>query len=422
MKFNPKLIEECRQQFPGLARQVDGKPAVFFDGPAGTQVPTRVADAMSHYLLNCNANHHGQFASSQESDKLLTESHLAHAEFVGASDGGEIAFGQNMTSLTFSFSRALARTWAPGDEIIVSSLDHDANLTPWILAANDAGATVHIVDYNPDDFTLNLDDLAKKLNDKTRLVAVGCACNVTGGINPVKRIAEMAHQVGALVFLDAVHYGPHGLIDVVDWDCDFLTCSDYKFFGPHLGMLWGRRALMEKLEPFKVRPANSDLPSRWMTGTQSHESIVGGNACIDYLAEIGRKTGAGENANRRTALVSAFDSIVAYEQVLSEKLIDGLTQIDGLEIVGITDRSRLADRFPTFSIRHPAVSPNEIARQLGEQGICVWSGNYYALEFSRRLGFEPDGMVRIGLVHYNTIDEIDRLIESLEQIVSVTVS
>lgn len=418
MSFNQSLIEACRQQFPGLSRQENGQPVVFFDGPAGTQVPVCVAEAMTSYLLHSNANHHGHFATSRESDDLLTESHLAHAEFVGATDAGEIAFGQNMTSLTFAFSRALARTWSEGDEIIVSSLDHDANLTPWILAAHDAGATVHIVDYNQHDYTLDLDDLAEKLNQRTRLVAVGCACNVTGGINPVKQIAAMAHQVGAQVFLDAVHYGPHGLIDVVDWDCDFLACSDYKFFGPHLGMLWGRRGLLEELEPFKVRPANSDLPSRWMTGTQSHEAIAGGRACIDYLAEIGRKTGAGEHANRREALISAFDAIVDYEKTLSDRLIDGLTQINGLSVIGITDKSRLAERFPTFSIRHESVSPDSLARQLGDQGICVWSGNYYALEFSRRLGFEPDGMVRIGLVHYNTVNEIDRLITTIEQIVA----
>ncbi len=421
MKFNQALIDSCRQQFPGLARQQDGQPTVFFDGPAGTQVPRCVGEAMTNYLYHTNANHHGQFATSHESDELLTASHEAHAEFVGASDGGEVAFGQNMTSLTFSFSRALAKTWNPGDEIIVSSLDHDANVNPWLVAAEESGVKVLFIDYNEGDYTLDLDDLGNKLNDKTRLVAVGCACNATGGINPVKRIAEMAHAVDAQVFLDAVHFGPHGLIDVVDWDCDFLACSDYKFFGPHLGMMWGRRALLETLEPYKVRPASNVLPSRWMTGTQSHEAIAGGMACIDYLADIGRKTGADENATRRVALASAFEAIVEYEKLLSEKLIDELSSVEGLEIFGITDKSRLDERFPTFSIRHNNISPKELASQLGRQGICVWNGNYYALEFSTRMGFEPEGMVRIGLVHYNTVDEIERLICGIEHAVSLSV-
>ena len=306
--------------------------------------------------------------------------------------------------------------------MIVSSLDHDANITPWHVAAEESGAKIKFVDYKPDDFTLDLEDLANKLTEKTRLVAVGCACNATGGINPVKKIAEMAHAVGAKVFLDAVHFGPHGLIDVVDWDCDFLACSNYKFFGPHLGMLWGRRKLLEELEPYKVRPASNNLPTRWMTGTQSHESIAGGMACIDYLADIGKRTGADENADRRTALRSAFDAIVDYEMSLSEKLIDGLSQIDGIEIIGITDKTRLRERFPTFSIRHRNVSPANLAKELGRQGICVWNGNYYALEFSQRMGFEPDGMVRIGLVHYNTVDEIDRLLETIDQVVTAPVS
>jgi cysteine desulfurase family protein (TIGR01976 family) len=422
MKFDQHLIDACRQQFPALQRQQNGQPVVFFDGPAGTQVPQSVADAMSHYLLHCNANHGGQFSTSIESDHLLHDAHQAHAEFVGASDGDEVAFGQNMTSLTFAFSRALGRTWSSSDEVIVTALDHDANITPWVVAAQEAGAKVHFVGYRPDDYSLDLEDLADKLNDKTRLVAVGCASNATGGINPVKRIAEMAHQVDAKVYLDAVHFGPHGLIDVPDWDCDFLACSDYKFFGPHLGMLWGRRELLESIQPYKVRPSDNRLPTRWMTGTQSHESIAGGMACIDYIAEIGRKIGAGEQATRREALKSAFESIVEYEQLLSAKLIDGLTQIDGIEIFGVTDKSKLDRRFPTFSIRHKSVSPAELAKQLGQLGIFVWNGNYYALEFSTRMGFEPEGMVRIGLVHYNTVEEIDRLLSAIEKTVSVLAS
>ncbi len=422
MKFDQALIDSCRQQFPALERQQNGKPVVFFDGPAGTQVPRCVVSAMSEYLLNRNANHGGQFATSVESDKLLHEAHQAHADFIGATDGDEVAFGQNMTSLTFAFSRALGRTWSSGDEIIVTSLDHDANITPWVIAAGEAGAKVHFVGYHADDCTLDMDDLADKLNDKTRLVAVGCASNATGGLNPVKRVAEMAHQVGARVFLDAVHFGPHSLIDVSDWNCDFLACSDYKFFGPHLGLLWGRRELMESIQPYKVRPSDNRIPSRWMTGTQSHESIAGGMACIDYIADIGRSILGDKHADRRRALRSAFEAIVEYEQSLSKKLIDGLAQIDGIEIYGISDTSRLNERFPTFSIRHKNIPPVELARQLGQLGIFVWNGNYYALEFSTRMGFEPEGMVRIGLVHYNTAAEIDRLLAAIEQMVSVFAS
>ena len=416
MKFDSQLIDACRAQFPALLREQNGQTVIYFDGPAGTQVPQCVADAMSHYLLHCNANHGGHFTTSIESDELLHQCHQAHADFVGATDGDEVSFGQNMTSLTFSFSRALSKTWKSGDEIIVTSLDHDANISPWVLAAEEAGAKVHFVSFNPTDYTLDMDDLANKLNEKTQLVAVGCASNATGGINPVKRVAKMAHDVDAKVYLDAVHYGPHGLIDVADWDCDFLACSDYKFFGPHLGMLWGRRELLEELQPFKVRPADNRLPTRWMTGTQSHESIAAGMACIDYIADIGRKTGAAEDSNRRDALVSAFSAIVEYEQALSKKLIEGLSEIEEIEIYGITDFARLNERFPTFSIRHRNIPPAQLASRLSENGIYVWNGNYYALEFSERMGFEPEGMVRIGLVHYNKYDEIDRLIDVIKQL------
>ena len=418
--FDTSLVQYCRDQFPGLQRTENGQRVVFFDGPAGTQVPQCVADAMADYLLHKNANHGGHFSTSRESDELLHEAHQAHADFVGASNANEVFFGQNMTSLTFAFSRALARTWQAGDEIIVTALDHDANSTPWELAARDVGAVVHTVGYREDDWTLDLEQLQSLLNDRTRLVAAGCASNATGGINPVEKITELAHQAGALVFLDAVHYGPHGLIDVEDWGCDFMACSDYKFFGPHLGMMWGRQSLLEELDAFKVRPAKDTLPAKWMTGTQSHESIAGGMACIDYLADLGRRVDESLNAssNRRESLVSGFEAIVAYEQELSLRLINGLTSIDGLQVIGITDVDRIDERFPTFSIRHPNVASPELARQLAERGICVWSGNYYALEFSQRLGFEPDGMVRIGLVHYNTPTEVDRALEAIEAIVT----
>lgn len=414
-----ELVQSCRQQFPALSRTENGQPVVFFDGPAGTQVPRRVAEAMSDYLLHHNANHGGPFATSRETDAMLEESHRAHADFVGGDDGEEIIFGQNMTSLTFAFSRALAKTWQAGDEIIVTALDHDANLTPWALAARDAGVKMHVIGYRPDDWTLDLDELASRLNERTRLVAVGCASNATGTINPVKEVTSMAHQVGALAFLDAVHYGPHALIDVKDWGCDVLACSDYKFFGPHLGVMWGRRDLLEHLEAYKVRPAKNKLPGKWMTGTQSHESIVGGRECIDYLADLGRQL-AGANAKlaRRKALKLAFEAIQTYEQRLSLDLMAGLKTVPGLQVIGLTEPERVNQRFPTFSIRHDQIAPAELADRLAQAGICVWSGNYYALEFSQRLGFEPEGMVRIDLVHYNTPAEIARLIETLNEIIA----
>jgi cysteine desulfurase family protein (TIGR01976 family) len=417
--LSAELVQSCRRQFPALSRVENGQPVVFFDGPAGTQVPQRVADAVSDYLLNHNANHGGSFATSRETDLMLAEAHQAHADLVGADDGAEVMFGQNMTSLTFAFSRALAKTWQPGDEIVVTALDHDANLTPWALAARDAGVTMHVVGYRDDDWTLDLDELASRLNERTRLVAVGCASNATGTINPVQEVTSMAHQVGALSFLDAVHFGPHALIDVKRWGCDVLACSDYKFFGPHLGMMWGRRELLEQLDAYKVRPAKDSLPGKWMTGTQSHESIVGGKECIDYLADLGRQlVGHDAGLDRRRALQVAFESIQAYEQQLSLDLITGLQSIPGLQVIGLTDPGRVGERFPTFSIRHNQIAPAELANRLADRGICVWSGNYYALEFSQRLGFEPEGMVRIGLVHYNTPAEIARLVETLNEIIA----
>ncbi len=416
--YTLESAQNYRQQFPGLTRMENGQPVAFFDGPAGTQVPQRVADAMSHYLLHLNANHAGLFATSVETDRMLHEAHQAFADFVGATNGDEIIFGQNMTSLTFSFSRALARTWNPGDEIIVTALDHDANISPWVLAARDAQIKVQQVKFSETDFTLDLEDFASKLGERTRLVAVGCASNATGGINPVKRIAEMAHKVGALVYLDAVHYGPHGLIDVADWNCDFLACSAYKFFGPHIGILWGRQEHLESLEAYQVRPAGDQIPGKWMTGTQSFESIAGGLACVDYLADLGRDLADGATLNRRDALAAAFSGISSYEQELSRHLILGLREIDGIKIWGIDDPERLDERFPTFSITHSKVKTPCLAEELSQRGIYVWHGNYYALEFTEHLGLEPEGMVRIGLVHYNTIAEIDRLMMAIKSIVA----
>jgi cysteine desulfurase family protein (TIGR01976 family) len=346
---------------------------------------------------------------------MLDEAHRALADFVGAEDPGEIAFGANMTTMTFALSRALTKTWQPGDEVLVTRLDHDANVSPWVLAARDAGATVQHVEIHREDCTLDLDDYQKKLSPRTKLVALGCASNAVGTINPVVEMTRMAHAAGALVFFDAVHYAPHGLLDVRAWDCDFLACSAYKFFGPHVGVLWGRRTLLDGLPAYKVRPAPNDLPVKWMTGTQNHEGIAGSLAAVDYIAELGRQT-LSATASRREALQAAWTAIGIYERDLGARLLNGLREMSQVRVYGITDPARLHDRVPTVSITHAKLSPGELATRLGERGIFVWHGNYYALPLTEALGLEPQGMVRIGLLHYNTASEIDRLLATLHEL------
>jgi len=414
MELNLEIVETLRQQFPALKKQINGRPAVFFDGPAGTQVPQSVIDAISDYLINCNANSHGVFATSIESDQVIDAAHQAAADFVGSPDADTIAFGGNMTSLTFALSRALARSWKEGDEIVLSRLEHDANFSPWRLAAEDAGVTVRYVDIDPTDCTLNVDEYASVLNEKTRLVAVGCASNAAGTINPVKQICHWACEVGAISFLDAVHYAPHDLIDVVDWDCDFLICSAYKFFGPHVGIMYGRRELLEGMQPYKLRPSPNDLPGRWMTGTQNFECINGTRAAIDYLANIGRLDG--DQRDRREALVEAFRMIRDYERKLVDRLLDELAAMPQFKVWGVTKAEDRDRRFPTVSITHESLSAETVAKRLANAGIFCWNGNYYALPLTERIGVEPDGMVRIGLAHYNTEAEVDRLLAELQKI------
>ena len=409
MSLNPYHL---RAQFPALNRVVDGQPVVFFDGPAGSQVPKRVIDAIGRYLALNNANQGGGFATSRETDLIVEAAQQVVADFVGATDPDEIVFGPNMTTLTFAFSRALAKTLSTDDEILVSRLDHDANVTPWALAARDAGATVKHIEINPEDCTLNLDDFRSKLTAQTKLVAVGLASNAVGTINPVAEMVEVAHHVGAKVFVDAVHYAPHGLIDVAALQCDFLVCSAYKFFGPHVGILWGRRSLLESIEAYKVRPAPSSPPGKWMTGTQNHEGIAGTKAAIDYLAEIGQLHDT-EPSTRREALTKAFDAIHEYEQRLVSRLLNGLAEMPDIRVYGITAPDRLDERVPTVSFTHARLAPREIARRLSEAGIFVWAGNHYALPFTEALGLEPDGTVRVGLLHYNTDQEVDRLLECM---------
>lgn len=409
-------MQAIRRQFPALARTVGGSSVAFLDGPAGTQVPQRVIHSIGRYLSECNANHGGVFATAVESDLRLEEAHRAFADFVGAEDGDEIAFGQNMTSLTFAISRALSRTWGPGDEVLVTRLDHDANVTPWVRAAEDVGAVARHVDIARESCTLDMEDFYRKLNPRTRLVAVGGASNAVGTINPLREVVRASVQVGARVFVDAVHLAPHQRLDVRRWGCDFLACSPYKFFGPHLGVLWGKRELLEALPAYKVRPAPNELPGKWMTGTQSHESICGAMAAVDYLADLGRGLLQDEGAGRGRALDRAFEEIARHERGLAERFLKGFRELKGWKLWGIADLDRIDERVATFSITHDRLRPHEIAERLARRGIFVWHGNYYALSLSEWLGQEPWGMVRLGFVHYNTTDEVDRTLSELADI------
>jgi cysteine desulfurase family protein (TIGR01976 family) len=406
MTFYPASI---RDQFPALRRD-----AAFLDGAAGSQVPRSVIDAISSYYVNHNANHGGCFATSRESDAVVDEARGACADLVGTPDDGCIVFGANMTTLTFALSRAIAAEWKPGDEVIVTRLDHDANVSPWVRAAADRGATVRHVNIHPEDCTLDLEDFRKKLSGRTRLVAVGCASNAVGTRNPFPEMIRLAHEAGARVFLDAVHHAPHLLMDVAAWDCDFLCCSAYKFFGPHVGVLYGKRELLQELPAYKVRPCPDTIPDRWMTGTQNFAAIAGVGAAIEYLAKIGRTLG--ETDGRRACLVRALAAIEKYERDAGGKLLAGLASVPGVKVWGITDANRLAERVPTVSFTHARHRPQEVVRHLDSRGVFAWHGNYYALPLTESLGVEPDGMVRVGLLHYNTSAEIERLVRALNEI------
>jgi cysteine desulfurase family protein (TIGR01976 family) len=407
-------IPWVRPQFPALGIKVNGYPAAFFDGPGGTQVPQRVIDAMSAYLASSNANTHGAFATSQQTDQVLSAAHAAMADLVGC-DPEEMVFGPNMTTLTFALSRALSRELGQGDEIVVTRLDHDGNVSPW-TALEERGCVLRFADLNPADCTLDMDDLRRKVTPRTRLVAVGYASNAVGTLNAVREVVRWAHAAGAMAYIDAVHYAPHGPIDVRSLDCDFLVCSPYKFFGPHSGALYGKREHLMRLRPYKVRPAADTLPDRWETGTQNHEGLAGVTAAVDYLAELGRRH-TPEAQGRRAALLAAYDAIGAYERSLLEQLVPALLEIPGLTFYGITDPARFAQRVPTVAVRIVGRSPRELAAYLGERGIFTWDGNYYALNLTERLGVEPSGgMLRIGLVHYNTAEEVNRLLGALREL------
>ena len=405
-----------RSQFPSLSQTVQGSPAVFLDGPGGTQVPRRVIDAMAEYVKHSNANTNGAYATSFRTNQVIEEARAAMADLLGC-DTDEIVFGANMTSLTYALSRSIGRELGPGNEIVLTHLDHDANISPWRALA-ETGATVRFANIREEDCTLDLNDLAHKISGHTRLVAVGYASNAVGTINPVKEIVQLAHRAGAMAYIDAVHYAPHGPIDVGDLGCNFLVCSTYKFFGPHMGVLYGKREHLKRLRPYKVRANTDAIPNRWEWGTLNHECIAGITACVEYLAEVGRSVDPSVT-NRRAALLAAYRAIQAHERELCARLVRGLLAIPGLKLYGITDFSRFHQRCPTVAVRIGGHTPLELATRLGERGFFTWDGNYFALNLTEQLDVEKDGgFLRIGLAHYNTSDEVDGVVRALQEIVS----
>ena len=417
-------VAQTRQHFPSLALEQDCQPVVYFDNPGGTQVTRECITAISDYLTTANANTHGAFLTSARSDALLTEVHAAMADLLHASDPREIVFGPNMTTLTFAMSRAIGRTLQPDDEIVVTALDHDANVAPWLALAEDRGCTIQMAGVNLDDCTLDMDDLRAKITPRTKVVAVGYASNAVGTINDVATVISWAKEVGALTWIDAVQFAPHGPIDVQALDCDFLACSSYKFFGPHLGIVYGRLSLLESLRAYKVRPAEDEPPGKWETGTQNHECLAGLVGTLRYLEALGHAAEDGaisqfpQMTGRARALHAAMAAIQAYERTLAARLLAGLAEIPGVHIYGLTGKADLARRVPTVAITIDGQAPRGLAEALGERGIFCWDGNYYALTLMERLGLEDSGgALRIGLAHYNTAAEVDRLLAALHEIV-----
>ena len=408
-------VEEVRGQFPALSEQFDGRPAVFFDNPGGTQTHESVIEAMVDYLTRRNSNTHGQFETSRRTDAVIEGAHGAAADLLGC-EADEVIFGNNMTSLAFHVSRSLAGELGPGDEVLVTRLDHDANVMPWALAAEERGARVRWADVDVESGTLDMEDVRRQITAETKLVAVGYASNATGTVNDVGTIMGWAGEAGALTFVDAVQYAPHGLIDVKALGCDFLACSSYKFFGPHSGQLYGKREQLERLEAYRVRPAGDRPPDKWETGTQNHEGMAGVTAAIDYLAGLGVEYGgAGPAESRRGKLEAAWKVIGAYERMLTERLIEGLLSVPGIRIYGLTERADMGRRVATVALRKRGTTPARLARALADENIFAWDGNFYALSMSERMGVEGSGgWLRLGLAHYNTVDEIERCVRVLD--------
>ena len=412
----PFDVNAIRSQFPALARE-----AIFFDNPGGTQICRTSSERIQRYYLECNANHGGVFETSQISDALIAEARQAAADFLNAARPEEIVFGPNMTSLTFNLSRSIARTLQPGDTIVVTRLDHDANISPWLMVAEDRGCRVRWVDIHPETGTLDLEDMQAALKEGPKVVAVGYASNALGTINPVQQITEWAHAAGALVYIDAVQYAPHGPIDVQALGCDFLVCSAYKFFGPHLGMLYGRYELLDKLTAYRVRPAPQDPPGKFETGTGNFEHMAGLLGALEYFEWVGTQYGQRFSGDRYTGralrLKQGVVAVQEYEHELGQSLLDVLQETPGVTVYGLTERARLHERVPTYSFNIQGLHPHRVAEALAKANIYVWDGNYYALAVTTRLGIEDSGgMVRVGPVHYNTIDEVEKFGEVLRKI------
>ena len=420
MSFSPDAI---RPQFPALSMEDDGRPRYYFDNPAGTQVPQMVVDRMAECMLERSANLGGYFRTSKLAVEVEQDAHQAMADLLNAESPDEIIFGQNMTTITFHVARSIGRTLNAGDEIVLSRMDHDANVQPWVMLARDLDLVVRWLDFDHDTFEFDLSLLDGLLNEKTRLVCIGGASNMTGTIHDIETICRKTREAGAWSYIDAVQSVPHVSTDVQKIGCDFLVCSAYKFFGPHQGMLYGRREILESLEPYKVRPAPDELPWRFETGTQSHEGMAGTAAAVDYFAEIGAAHGADYEARypdfsgRRLHVHTAMDCLFDYETRIAKQLIDGLTDIPGIRVLGITDDDALQRRVPTVSFIHESAKPSDIAEKLAAENIFVWSGHNYALEAASVLGIlDRGGAVRVGPVHYNTPNEISTLLNALQSI------
>ncbi|MBL4825798.1 MAG: cysteine desulfurase-like protein [SAR324 cluster bacterium] len=419
MKFD---INTIREQFPALSLTDEGKARIYLDNPGGTQVPRQVLERMQHYLIHTNANHGGPFRTSVESDKVLEEAHQGMADLLNAKSADEIVFGANMTSLTFAVSRSIGRLLKRGDEILLTRMDHDGNVGPWLHLAEDLGLKVKWLKFDLETYEYNLDEAESLFkNGNIKLAAINYASNCLGTINNVKVLTEMAKQSDALVFVDAVQYVPHGPTDVQDIGCDFLACSPYKFFGPHQGVMWGKAEILEKLEAYKVRPADNFAPGKFETGTQLHEGQAGTLGVLEYLEQIGKTMGAEfqeqfpEFSGRRKYLHAAMLAIQDYEQTLSLRLIEGLQNLSGVDVKGISAKKDLSRRVPTISFTVKNQDPEEITRKLAAENIFVWHGHNYALEAVRLMGLEESGgVVRIGPVHYNTLEEIDHTLEVLK--------
>ncbi|UXI04448.1 cysteine desulfurase-like protein [Photobacterium sp. TY1-4] len=406
MPFTPEAV---RDAFPALSQIVNDQPVYFFDGPGGSQVPTPVLDAMTAYLGHYNSNLGGAFFSSEKTVEVVAKARSAAQALLGAPAAENIVFGANMTSLTFQLSRAISRDWQAGDEIIVTALDHYSNVSSWQQAAEDKGAVVHQVRVNEADCTLDYDHLISLLSDKTRLVAVTYASNTTGSLVDMQRVIAAAHQVGAQVYVDAVHYVPHALVDVQALGCDFLACSAYKFFGPHVGIAYIAPQWLQTLRPYKVEPATNQGPGRFETGTQSFEALAGFVAAVEYLAQWGEP-----GADLRQRLQQSYAQYQQHETALSRHFLACATQYPTIRLYGITDANRLHQRTPTFAIRIDGVTPGDVAVHLGKQNMCVWNGHFYAQGLCEQLGVMADGgVIRIGLMHYNTTTEIDQLFAAL---------